>query len=105
MAAIHHELAGLPVPEGDLVTVSLKVNAPLSSGTVSYLDRRAGRPRAEIAAAFHETIANAAAEPRTAVLSGGTFQNLRLPESTRRASRRSAFERRRDQLRASRGCS
>ena len=51
----------------------------------------AGRPRAEIAAAFHETIAAGAAaacveagEPRTVVLSGGTFQNLRLLSSTRR---------------------
>jgi hydrogenase maturation protein HypF len=51
---------------------------------------QAGRPRAEIAAAFHETIAAAAAsacadarEPRTVVLSGGTFQNLRLLSTTR----------------------
>ena len=49
-----------------------------------------GRPRAEVAAAFHETVAAAAAaacveagEPRTVVLSGGTFQNLRLLASTR----------------------
>jgi hydrogenase maturation protein HypF len=55
------------------------------------LDLRAGRPRAEIAAAFHESVANAAAEacaeaaePQTVVLSGGTFQNLRLLDSTRR---------------------
>ncbi len=50
-----------------------------------------GRARKEIAAAFHETVAAAAAtacaeaaEPRTVVLSGGTFQNLRLLASTRR---------------------
>jgi hydrogenase maturation protein HypF len=50
-----------------------------------------GRSAAEIAAAFHETIAHAAAEacaeasdPRVVVLSGGTFQNLRLLDSTRR---------------------
>jgi len=50
----------------------------------------AGRPRSEIAAAFHEGIADAAAvacaaaaEPRTVVLSGGSFQNLRLLEGTR----------------------
>jgi hydrogenase maturation protein HypF len=50
-----------------------------------------GRPRQEIAAAFHETIAAStaetcaqAAEPRTVVLSGGTFQNVRLLGSTRR---------------------
>ena len=54
-------------------------------------DLDAGRPRAEIAAAFHETIAAAAAaacaevaSPRTVVLSGGSFQNLRLLGSTRR---------------------
>ena len=51
----------------------------------------AGRPRAEVAAAFHETVAAGAAaacvevgEPGTVVLSGGTFQNLRLLASTRR---------------------
>ena len=54
-------------------------------------DLAAGRPRAEIAAAFHESVACAAAaacagaaEPRTVVLSGGTFQNLRLLASTRK---------------------
>ncbi|MBA2475014.1 MAG: carbamoyltransferase HypF [Actinobacteria bacterium] len=54
-------------------------------------DLAAGRPRAEIAAAFHETVAAGAAgacaeaaEPRTVVLSGGSFQNLRLLSSTRR---------------------
>ena len=55
-----------------------------------YDDESEGRPRHEIAAAFHETIAGAVAEacaelaePRTVVLSGGTFQNLRLLASTR----------------------
>jgi len=54
-------------------------------------DLAAGRDRGELAAAFHETVAAAAAEvcveaaePRTVVLSGGTFQNLRLLASTRR---------------------
>ena len=54
-------------------------------------DLAAGRPRPAIAAAFHEAIAAGAAEacaeagdPRTVVLSGGTFQNLRLLGSTRR---------------------
>jgi hydrogenase maturation protein HypF len=44
----------------------------------------------EVAAAFHESVAAASAlacaevgEPRTAVLSGGTFQNVRLLGSTR----------------------
>ncbi|HEX7582064.1 MAG TPA: hypothetical protein VF321_03165, partial [Gaiellaceae bacterium] len=51
----------------------------------------AGRRVEEIAARFHETIAAAAATacaeaggPATVVLSGGSFQNLRLLESTRR---------------------
>jgi hydrogenase maturation protein HypF len=59
--------------------------------TVCYLELERGRPRAEIAARFHETLAAGAAracaeagEPRTVVLSGGTFQNLRLLDSTRR---------------------
>ncbi len=54
-------------------------------------DLAGGRGRSELAAAFHETVAAAsaeacaeAAEPRTVVLSGGTFQNLRLLDSTRR---------------------
>src|SRR5262249_60926725 len=51
-------------------------------------DLAAGRPRDQIAAAFHEGVADAAvracdeaAEPRTVALSGGSFQNLRLLES------------------------
>jgi hydrogenase maturation protein HypF len=54
-------------------------------------DLEAGRDRAEIAAAFHEGLALACAEacartaePRTVVLSGGCFQNLRLLASVRR---------------------
>jgi hydrogenase maturation protein HypF len=57
----------------------------------AHEDLAAGRPRAEIAAAFHEGVAAAATaacaeagEPRTVVLSGGSFQNLRLLASTRR---------------------
>lgn len=59
--------------------------------TDCYLALAAGRTQAEIAAAFHETVAAAAAAacaesggPQTVVLSGGTFQNLRLLGSTRR---------------------
>jgi hydrogenase maturation protein HypF len=51
----------------------------------------AGRPRDVIAARFHETIAAGAAAacaevgtPGTVVLSGGSFQNMRLLASTRR---------------------
>ena len=54
-------------------------------------DLRAGRERAEIAAAFHEGVAAAFARActeaggaATAVLSGGCFQNVRLLESLRR---------------------
>jgi hydrogenase maturation protein HypF len=54
-------------------------------------DLAGGRPREQVAAAFHEAVAAAgaracaeAAEPRTVVLSGGSFQNLRLLASTRR---------------------
>jgi hydrogenase maturation protein HypF len=61
-------------------------------------DLSAGRSRAQIAAAFHEGVAAAAAracelaaEPRTVVLSGGAFQNLRLLESTRRRLERLGF--------------
>jgi hydrogenase maturation protein HypF len=61
-------------------------------------DLAAGRPRAELAAAFHETVAAAAAaacaeaaEPRLVVLSGGTFQNLRLLDSLRRRLEAAGF--------------
>jgi hydrogenase maturation protein HypF len=57
--------------------------------TACYLEARDGRPREEVAARFHETVAAGAAEacaeagePRTVVLSGGSFQNLRLLAST-----------------------
>jgi hydrogenase maturation protein HypF len=62
-------------------------------------DDAAGRPRAQIAAAFHEGVAAAAAaacahaaEPRTVVLSGGTFQNLRLLASVRRRLEEAGFD-------------
>jgi len=61
-------------------------------------DRAAGRPRPEIAAAFHEAVAAGAAAacgeadgPRTVALSGGTFQNLRLLASTRRRLEEDGF--------------
>jgi hydrogenase maturation protein HypF len=71
-----------------------------SAGLIALLDDElaAGRERAEIAAAFHETIAAAAtaacaeaAGPDTVVLSGGSFQNLRLLDSTRRRLARAGF--------------
>ena len=62
-------------------------------------DLAAGRDRAEIAAAFHEGVAAAAAaaaaragEPGTIVLSGGSFQNVRLLASLRRRLEESGFE-------------
>jgi hydrogenase maturation protein HypF len=61
-------------------------------------DLAAGRPREQIAAAFHESIAEGAAnlcadvgEPRVVVLSGGSFQNLRLLATTRRRLERHGF--------------
>jgi hydrogenase maturation protein HypF len=72
-------------------------NGPALVGMV-HDDLAAGRPRDAIAAAFHETVAAAAAEacleagePGTVVLSGGTFQNLRLLGSTRRRLERAGF--------------
>jgi len=61
-------------------------------------DLAAGRPREQIAAGFHEGVAAAAvnacavaARPRTVVLSGGTFQNLRLLRSVRRGLEAQGF--------------
>jgi hydrogenase maturation protein HypF len=61
-------------------------------------DLAAGRSRAEIAAAFHEGVAAAGAlacelagDPRTVVLSGGTFQNMRLLRATRQRLERLGF--------------
>ena len=66
--------------------------------TACYLEVREGRPREEVAARFHETVAAGAAEacaeatePRTVVLSGGTFQNLRLLGSTTRRLQEHGF--------------
>ena len=63
----------------------------LGLATRCRLELESGRAREEVAAAFHETVAAGAAEacarakgPRLVVLSGGTFQNLRLLDSTRR---------------------
>ena len=67
--------------------------------TACHEELAAGRPRAEIAAAFHESVAAAAAEacaeaaePRVVCLSGGSFQNLRLLDSTRRRLEGHGFE-------------
>jgi hydrogenase maturation protein HypF len=61
-------------------------------------DVRAGRPRPEIAAAFHEGVAAAftaacvgVGEPRTVVLSGGCLQNRRLLGSLRARLERAGF--------------
>ncbi len=61
-------------------------------------DLAAGRERSEIAAAFHEGVAAAAAAacaeagaPRVVALSGGSFQNLRLTGSLRRRLEREGF--------------
>jgi hydrogenase maturation protein HypF len=60
-------------------------------------DLASGRRRAEIAAAFHESVAAGAAEACAelgggiVVLSGGTFQNLRLLDATRSRLERHGF--------------
>ncbi len=61
-------------------------------------DLAAGRPRAEIAAAFHEGVAAAfaaacaeAGGAETVVLSGGCLQNLRLLGSLRARLERAGF--------------
>jgi len=63
-----------------------------------HADLAEGRPREELAAAFHETVAAGAAaacaqaaEPRIVALSGGSFQNLRLLASVRRRLERESF--------------
>ncbi len=65
----------------------------------AYDDLASGRAREAIAAAFHEAVATGAAEacadasdPRLVVLTGGTFQNLRLLASTRRRLEELGFE-------------
>ena len=65
----------------------------------AYDDHLAGRPAAEIAAAFHEGVAAAAVQacaqaafPKRVVLSGGSFQNLRLVHSVRRRLGQLGFE-------------
>ncbi|MFN8162206.1 MAG: carbamoyltransferase HypF [Solirubrobacterales bacterium] len=62
-------------------------------------DLDAGRPRGQVAAAFHEGLASAlaaacaeAAEPRTVVLTGGALVNLRLGESLARRLGELGFE-------------
>jgi hydrogenase maturation protein HypF len=57
-----------------------------------------GWTREHVAAAFHETVAHAAAaacaewgDLETVVLSGGSFQNLRLLASTRRRLEKQGF--------------
>ena len=90
-AAIELEqLAGavLATPYDCRVSDGVIVGADLISA--AYDDLREGRGRAEIAAAFHAGVSAAAvaaceqaAQPRTVVLSGGSFQNLRLLAAVR----------------------
>jgi hydrogenase maturation protein HypF len=94
LEALAGETLAAPYPcrieEGQILAADLVVAA--------HDDLDAGRPRAEIAAAFHEGLAAAAARacdlaagPRTVVLSGGSFQNLRLLRSTTARLERRGF--------------
>jgi hydrogenase maturation protein HypF len=77
------------IEEGEDDTARI-IGADLIAAAHDDLD--AGRPRDRIAAAFHEGVAAVAARacaeagypPQKVVLSGGTFQNLRLSRSVRR---------------------
>jgi hydrogenase maturation protein HypF len=87
-------------------TVAAPYACTIDGGTIrgadlvaaAYDDLAAGRPRAEIAAAFHEGVAAAfaaacvaAGAPGTVVLSGGCCQNLRLLASLRRRLEQAGF--------------
>ena len=87
---------------GDAEPYSCSVADGLIAGAdlvrAAHDDLAAGRPRAEIAAAFPEGVAAAAVAaceqaegPSTVVLSGGSFQNLRLLDSTRARLEREGF--------------
>jgi hydrogenase maturation protein HypF len=98
-AAIELEhLAGDAAAEAYPCAVTDGVIAGADLIRAAHDDLAAGRPRAEIAAAFHEGVAAAAvaaciaaAEPRTVALSGGTFQNLRLLGSVTRGLEAEGF--------------
>ena len=78
-------LAGTTHAEPYACSVEDGVIAGADLVRAAFDDLDAGRPRAEIAAAFHEGVAAVAVrvcelaeQPRLVVLSGGSFQNLRL---------------------------
>jgi hydrogenase maturation protein HypF len=99
-AAIELEqLAGAEPAVPYACTISGGVIAGADLIAAVHDDLADGRPRAQIAAAFHEGVAAAAAaacaqaaEPHTVVLSGGTFQNLRLLASVRRRLEEAGFD-------------
>ncbi len=98
-AAIELEqLAGQVVAEPYECSINAGVICGPELVAAAHDDLRAGRPSSEIAAAFHEGVALAAAracieaaEPKRVVLSGGTFQNLRLLSGIRQRLERAGF--------------
>lgn len=99
-AAIELEwLAGEASAEPYRCSVANGVIAGPELVAAAYDDHLAGRPAEEIAAAFHEGVAAAAVQacaeavfPKRVVLSGGTFQNLRLLDSVGRRLEQLGFE-------------
>lgn len=92
------ELAGETIAEPYACSIVDGVVRGADPIEAAHADLVSGRPRTEIAAAFHDGVAALAvavcanaAEPGTVVLSGGSFQNLRQLASTRSGLEQAGF--------------